>query len=116
MTNSPAPAPAPAPVIIKAPEISIDNNLNIQSLNDELSNDIQDEINNLSNDITKELTDIMPEKKEEIIESLKEENKPAWWKTTYGIILISLVFFIILVLVLRYKILFDITKLFLIMV
>ena len=55
-------------------------------------------------------------KKEEIIESLKEENKPAWWKTTYGIILISLVFFIILVLVLRYKILFDITKLFLIMV
>ena len=61
MTNSPA--PAPAPVIIKAPEISIDNNLNIQSLNDELSNDIQDEINNLSNDITKELTDIMPEKK-----------------------------------------------------
>ena len=113
MINSPA--PAPAPVIIKPTEILTETEIDINSLNQELSNDIQDEINNLSNDITKELTDIMPEKKETIIENLKEEDKP-FWKTTYGIILISLVFFIILVLVLRYKILFDITKLFLIMV
>tara|TARA_Y100001970_G_C13755440_1_gene613086 strand:+ start:94 stop:438 length:345 start_codon:yes stop_codon:yes gene_type:complete len=114
MINSPA--PAPSPIIIKPTEILTETELDINSLNQELSDDIQNEINNLSNDFTKELTDIIPEKKETIIESLKEENKPAWWKTTYGIILISLVFFIILVLVLRYKILFDITKLFLIMV
>jgi len=108
MTNSPA--PAPAPVIIKPPEISIENNLDIHSLNDELNIDMQKEINNISNDITKELTDIMPEKKEKIIESLKEEDKP-FWKTTYGIILISLVFFVILVLVLKYTGIFDITEL-----
>ena len=109
MTNS----PAPAPVIIKPPKISIENNIDINSLNEELNIDMQEEINNISNDITKELTDIMPGKKEEIIENLKED-KP-FYKTTYGIILISLISFVILLLILKYTKVFDITELFLIM-
>ena len=106
MTNS----PAPAPVIIKPPKISIENNIDINSLNEELNIDMQEEINNISNDITKELTDIMPGKKEEIIENLKED-KP-FYKTTYGIISISLVVLIILVLLLKYTGVFDIMELF----
>ena len=112
VVGMPAPAPAPAPTLNQEEQ----NLLNSELVN-QTEQEMEDDLNEMgftgedSEELKQYLKDLQEDEQtaEEVVEGLEGE-KP-FYKTTLGMITISVVVLVILVLVLKYTGIFDITEL-----